>query len=311
MAGIATDGGAIRVGQVEDFIAASPDSVTWRVHGDRAMWLAGVRSLMLQALHPVAMRGVAQNSDYRTNPVHRLLRTADFVGVTTYGTPEAAEQFAARVRRIHRALRIRDPDGGPDRRVDEPELLRWVHCAEVASYLEVTTRAGLRLTRAQADRYLDEQRRTAALVGLPAGEVPGDVAGLRRYFASVRGELAVTGEAISAVRFLLWPDLPERLRALRPVKPLWCPVGALAYYLLPGWARAMYRILPEPPGGRSAATAALRGIRGALRSLPDPVYERLFSADSRAVLDGARQRLRAHGYDLSAGLRGAGAPPPT
>src|SRR3954462_5974371 len=149
-----------------------PQSVTWQGHIDRSMWIGGVRGLMLQALHPIAMRGVWQNSNFQDDPIGRLERTADFVGGVTWGTTDQADSLCRKVRGIHRALRVDDPDTGRMHRVDDPELLLWVHCAEVYSYLEVARRAGLRLTERQADRYLAEQRRSATYVGLHAEDVP-------------------------------------------------------------------------------------------------------------------------------------------
>lgn len=119
-----------------------PRSVTWQMHGDPMMWIAGIRALYLQALHPRAVRGVTQNSDFRRDAWGRLMRTASFVGTITYGTTDAAEQAGARVRRIHRVIEATDPDTGETYGVDEPELLLWVHCAEVDSYLQVQRRSG-------------------------------------------------------------------------------------------------------------------------------------------------------------------------
>ncbi|MFD0803304.1 oxygenase MpaB family protein, partial [Streptomonospora algeriensis] len=231
---------------------ASPAGATWRVQIDRAMWVAGVRALMLQALHPLAMQGVWQRSDFMDDPTGRLMRTADFVATTTYGSPKEAAELGRRVRAVHARLAFTDPATGRKRRVDDPELLLWVHCAEVASYLEVVTRAGVRLSRQGADAYFAEQTRTAALVGLDPAEVPASVAQMRAYLARMRPRLAATPEAEAAVRFLLWPKVPERLRALAWLKPLWLPVGALSYYTLPDWARRAYGILPEPPGTQAA-----------------------------------------------------------
>lgn len=239
---------------------AAPESVTWRVHLDRAMWVAGVRGLMLQALHPVAMQGVWQRSDFMDDPTGRLLRTADFVATTTYGSPQEADDLGRRVRAVHRRLRFADPATGRTHRVDEPDLLVWIHCAEVVSYLEVVTRAGLRLGPEAADRYFAEQRRTAGYVGLRPADMPGSVREMRRYLAGIRPRLRVTPEAVRAVRFLLWPAVPERLAWLAPLKPLWLPVGALAYYALPSWARRAYRVLPEVPGAQVATTAALGAL---------------------------------------------------
>ena len=103
-----------------------PDSVTWRVHADPSMALAGLRALLLQAVHPLAMSGVAQHSDFREDPWGRLFRTAEYVGVTTFGTTEHARRAGAKVRGIHRRLGGIEPESGIGYRVNDPELLRWV-----------------------------------------------------------------------------------------------------------------------------------------------------------------------------------------
>lgn len=238
-----------------------PDSVSWQLHAEPAMWLAGVRSLYLQALHPRTVAGVVQNSDFRTDPLGRLIRTANFVGATTYCTTGEVDRQAARVRRVHRELRAVDPATGERYRVDDPELLLWVHCAEVSSFLTVVRRAGFPLTAAHADRYLDEQRRAAALVGLDPDEVPGDVAAMRRYLARMRPELRRTAEADEIYDFLHRPPVTGRLAlGLRLYEPL---VGHLAYSLLPTWATDRYGRRPYPA---AVTTGMLRTLSGALRT---------------------------------------------
>ncbi|WP_153068630.1 oxygenase MpaB family protein, partial [Streptomyces orinoci] len=172
-----------------------PASVTWQLHGDPVMWIAGVRALWLQALHPRTVRGLTQNSTFEQDPWGRLLRTARFVAATTYGTGDAAQRAGAAVRGIHCRLSAVDPDTGERYRIDDPELLLWVHCAEVGSYLAVLRRSGLPLTDAHADRYLTENRRAAALVGLDPATVPGTTRQLAAYFQRMRPLLAATPEA--------------------------------------------------------------------------------------------------------------------
>ncbi|MFD0887487.1 oxygenase MpaB family protein, partial [Streptosporangium algeriense] len=264
---------------IEDIVVHPPHSVTWLVHINRSMWVGGVAGLMLQALHPLAMRGVWQNSTFQEDPFGRLRRTADFVGRITFGGPADADEIGRRVRGIHRALRVRDPETGRTHRVDDPELLLWVHCAEVFSYLTAARRGGLALTDRQADRYLAEQRHSATYVGLHAEEVPGSLAEMADYFAGMRSRLEVTPEAVSAVRFLLWPRLPAGLRALGPLKPFYLPFGALCYYTLPGWARRMYGLLPEVPSG--AVSLALRAFRLGMNTLPEPVHDHAFMPATR------------------------------
>ncbi|MFI1742668.1 oxygenase MpaB family protein [Streptomyces sioyaensis] len=247
----------------DDLGLFGPRSVTWQLHGDPMMWIAGVRALYLQALHPRAVRGVLQNSDFRRDAWGRLLRTADFVGTVTYGTTEDAERAGARVRRIHRRLTAADPAGGARYRVDEPELLLWVHCAEVDSYLHVLRRSGCPVGDDAADAYLAEQRQSARLVGLDPAAVPGDRAALAAYFARVRPELALTPEAREVAAFLRRPPTPAVLRPARAL--LWQRVARLAYGALPAYAHDLYG-LPAPPP--AAVTRRLCATGRLLRAIP-------------------------------------------
>ena len=285
----------------------APESVTWRVHIDRSMWVGGVRGLMLQALHPMTMWGVSQNSTFQEDPFGRLQRTADFVGVTTFGSPEEADAIGRKVREIHKRLRILNHETGKLERLDQPEFLLWVHCAEVFSYLEVARRAGLPLTGAMADRYLTEQRRSGTYVGLHEEDIPGTVAEMKAFFRDFRPQLRATGEAKDTVRFLLWPRLPGNLKFLAPGKAAYFPFGALCYYTLPRWARDMYGILPEVP--QRAVNAALRSFRTALTTAPESVHDYAFMKPTRDMLQNSRDRLAAQGYDLTHGLIGLRHPP--
>ncbi|MEU9390373.1 oxygenase MpaB family protein [Streptomyces sp. NPDC048324] len=241
----------------------TPNSVTWQMHGDPMMWVAGIRALYLQALHPRAVRGVMQNSDFRRDAWGRLMRTADFVGTTTYGTTEAAERAGARVRKIHRMLSAVDPGTGERYGVDEPELLLWVHCAEIDSYLQVLRRSGFRLTDAEADRYIGEHRVSARLVGLDLDAVPANQAEMNAYFDKVRPELAVGPEAREVDDFLLRPPTHPFLVPAREV--LWRRVAHLAYAALPPYAHELYgRPAPKP----ETVTQRLRATGNLLRRVP-------------------------------------------
>ncbi|WP_164413901.1 oxygenase MpaB family protein [Streptomyces salinarius] len=240
-----------------------PDSVTWQAHGDPMMWVAGVRALYLQALHPRAVRGVMQNSDFRRDAWGRLMRTAGFVGTTTYGTTEAAERAGARVRKIHRMLGATDPDTGERYGVDEPALLLWVHCAEIGSYLHVLGRSGFPLTAAHADRYLAEHRHSARLVGLDPGSVPANRAELAAYFARVRPELAAGPEAHEVDDFLRRPPTHPLLVPAREL--LWRRVARLAYDSLPPYAHELYGRPAPPP---ATVTRRLRATGAVLRAIP-------------------------------------------
>ncbi|TDV40466.1 oxygenase MpaB family protein [Actinophytocola oryzae] len=241
-----------------------PGSVSWQLHAEPAMWLAGIRSLYLQALHPRAVAGIVQNSDFRADPLGRLVRTANFVGVSTYCPRAAVEREAAKVRAVHRTLRA--THDGRTFRIDEPELLLWVHCAEVSSFLTVVRRAGFPLTAAHADQYLDEQRASAALVGLDPSEVPGSVAAMRDYLREMRPTLRRTEDTDVIYDFLHRPPVAGRLALGLPLYER--TVGHLAYSLLPGWAVKLYGrgAYPAP-----VSTAAMRTLAETLRVLQKTV----------------------------------------
>ncbi len=249
------------------------------------MAVGGLRALLLQALHPLAMAGVAQNSDFRTDPWGRLQRTADYVGVTTYGTTAEAEKLSARIRRIHSHIRGVEPESGEPYRADDPELLRWIHCCEVGSFLTAYQRGGGPLSAEEADTYLGEQTLSAQLVGLDPEEVPATVAELDAYFAAMRPRLRVTAEAREAARFILLPPMPRLLAVGTPARPAWAGLATLAFALLPPWARRMYS-LPGLPVTDIAATVAVRGMRTALSALPPALRDGPHVRAAQARMEG-------------------------
>ena len=240
-----------------------PDSVTWRVHADPSMALAGLRALLLQAVHPLAMAGVAQHSDFREDPWGRLFRTAEYVAVTTYGTTRDATRAAARVRGVHRKLGGIEPESGQAYRVDDPHLLEWVHCVEVESFLSTAVRSGLRLSRAEQDAYYAEQVANARLIGVQ--DAPDSVAAMAAYFARVRPELRVTADARAAARFVLFPPMPT---VAQPARPAWLALSTAAFAMLPRWARRLYR-LPGLPTTDLGATAVGLALRSGLMVVPE------------------------------------------
>ncbi|HWG93387.1 MAG TPA: oxygenase MpaB family protein [Mycobacteriales bacterium] len=260
-----------------------PDSVTWRVHADPSMALAGLRALLLQALHPLALAGVLQHSDFRADPWGRLVRTAEYVGVVSYGTTRDAQRAAARVRGLHRRLSGVEPETGTPYRVDDPELLRWVHCSEVESFLTTAVRSGLRLSRADQDRYYAEQTVAAQLVGLDPDDVPDSVDAMRTYFRDVRPQLRGTAAARSTARFVLWPPMPALVQLGTPARPAWTALATASFAMLPRWARRMYA-LPGLPTTDLAATAVGAGLRTGLLVVPERLRNGPHVRDAHARL---------------------------
>ncbi|HEY2949210.1 MAG TPA: oxygenase MpaB family protein [Micromonosporaceae bacterium] len=255
----------------EDLGLFGPGSVTWRVHAEPILALAGLRSLFLQALHPRAVAGVMQNSGYKTDPWGRLVRTINYVATAVFGTTAQAEAAGRRVRSVHAQLTARDPRTGETFRIDEPALLRWVHVSEVESFLDTARRAGVALTSAEVDAYYTEQRRVAALVGLDPSTVPGTAAEVDAYYREIRPELAMTRDAAETLFFLSAPPLPRRL-GFTPARLVYFGIAATAFGLLPPWARRMYGMFGLPTTDLSASLSA-RTMRLALNALPHKVYE--------------------------------------
>ncbi|MEO3870219.1 oxygenase MpaB family protein [Nonomuraea sp. B12E4] len=251
-----------------------PESITWRVHTETLGRPAALRAFQLQALHPRTIRGIAQNCVLDDPEVAhaRLRRQLDFVTVRTFGTAEQAERAGERIRQVHARLIGLDTDNGVLFRVDEQENLRWAHCAEVSSFLELARRSGVPLTAAEADAYVAEQRRSALLVG--ARDVPGDVAGLRAYLDGMLPHLAATDEARDALRRTVSPRLSFRLALRTPPLTLGSlpAAGALAFATLPGWARRMYGCDGDSAAGY-AADVALKALRAAATAMPESLVE--------------------------------------
>ncbi len=236
-----------------------PDGVARRVHGDLpAMVVGGFAALLLQTLHPLAMAGVAQHSNYREDPMGRLRRTAAFVGTTTFGTVQEANQAIEQVREIHRHVRGRAPDG---RRysAEDPELLTWVHVAEMSSFLAAADRYGPRRLRAdERDRYFAETAVVARRLG--ARWVPETADEVQAYFTRVRPELHVGPQAIDARDFLL-SGVARTPRA----RAIYLAIVAAALPVVPRWARAELGIPALPLLDEMVVVPPARVACGALR----------------------------------------------
>ncbi len=241
-----------------------PGSITRQVHADLpAMLIGGIAALLLQMLHPLAMAGVAQHSNYRKDPLGRLARTADFLGTTTFLSRAEAEEAIARVRRVHSFVVGTAPDGRPYA-AGQPDLATWVHACEVRCFLTASSTYGPRaLSIADQDRYLDEMARVALALG--ALEVPRSLSELDAYFESVRPELALTREARTARNFVLkgigrWPHELTTYGLL----------VAAAQGVLPVWGRRQLHLVSLPAGDRLAVRPAVQVLSRALRWVVSP-----------------------------------------
>lgn len=244
-----------------------PDSMTWRVHAELPSMLAGgLCALMLQLLHPRALAGVYDHSNFREDLVGRLRRTTAFVAGTTYAPTAEVEKLVARVRRIHAG--VRGSVDGVAYAADDPELLTWVHVTEAYGFLQGFRRYGRAVPGPMADRYYDEYRRVAEALG--ATGVPRSEAEVDAWFALQQPQLRLDERAREVLQVLQSVRLPVPVPGLsRDVF-----LGAAAA-LLPPWAGEM---LEQGTRQRLQARASMRMLQGAAplfrRALPDGLASR-------------------------------------
>ncbi|MFL6053227.1 MAG: oxygenase MpaB family protein [Actinoallomurus sp.] len=251
----------------EDYGLFGPGSVTWKVMGEPVLMVGGFRALILQALHPPSMWGTAQNSELMDPRAAwaRLGRTIEFVRVRTYGTLGEVERVGRRVRSLHSRLTGFHPYTGEIFRIDEPENLLWVHMGEVDSYLDTALRSGVPLTPEEADAFVDEQRRSGAVVGLDPADIPASVAEMKAYYAEMRPKLYACREAKQGLRRLYHPAVPRRMLPLKLAAP---SIATLVVATLPRWARRMYG-LPATPLEDLWATMTLKALYRGTRIVPE------------------------------------------
>ena len=249
-----------------------PGSVTWRLHADLSAPVAGLRSLLLQALHPLAMAGVDQHSQWRDDPAARFASTAAYVLTTTYGDRATARAAAERVRKVHEWVRGTDPVTGRPYAAGDPDLLLWVHAGQVESGLSAARLYGAPFSGTEADRYVAEMTASAELVGVPPGRAPASVAELDAYFEEVRPELTLSPAAADTAAYLT--EMP----AIEPeLTDLWEVLAAASVASLPDWAKDLY--------GRSDVAAPERTEVRQVLGVLDALY-----LGEPGVLE-ARQRL--------------------
>ena len=193
-----------------------PESVAWRVIGHPVSIVGGLRSLIVQSLHPLAMAGVAQHSDYRRRPLDRLRRTSHYVAATTFGDRATAEAAAARVRRIHKRVRGIDPVTGSPYSAEIPTRSSGSTASSGTRSSPPTAPTRPRGSSPEdEDRYIAEGAPIAALLGVPEEIVPKTVDEMRAYFAAVRPQLCVSDSSRDAIGFVLNPPLTRDLIPLQ------------------------------------------------------------------------------------------------
>jgi uncharacterized protein (DUF2236 family) len=217
-----------------------PQSISWQVHGDfPSMLVGGISALMLQLLHPLALAGVWDHSNFRQDLLGRLRRTSQFISGTTFGSTRDAEWLIEKVRTIHLKVVGTAPDGRPYAASD-PDLLTWVHVAEVSSFLAAHLRyRNPHLSREAQDAYYDEIALIAERLG--ARDVPRSCQAVEAYLQRMRPQLLCDARSHEVMDILL--DAPAPSRMAQPVGKLMLNAGI---DLLPDWARDMLDLHQSP-----------------------------------------------------------------
>jgi len=260
------------------------DRAIWRVHADASIFVGALRALLLQSLHPLAMAGVADHSDYQADPWGRLQRTARFLAATTYGNETQAAEACATVRQVHRRVHGVAPDGRAYS-ANDPHLLMWVHLAEVDSFLAAYQRFGAEpMDRSERDGYVADMAKVATALGVV--DPPRSVSELRQGLSDYQPELRGTSEARDAALFLLMRS-PIPLAARAPYTVL----GATAVALLPWWAKVMLHIPPLPLTETVVIRPAGRVVVSAMRWALAPTSPAVVDGRSTVASTGARGTL--------------------
>jgi len=215
-----------------------PQSVIWRVHCDfTSMLCGGVSALLLQMLHPLALAGVWDHSNFREDMLGRLRRTSQFVSVTTFGPTAEAERLIAKVRAIHLQVTGVSNDGRPYAASD-PDLLTWVHVVESSCFLASHLRyRNPHLSPELQDRYYRETARVAAALG--ARDIPTSCAAVADYLQRMRPQLVCDERTREVARILLAAPAPSAL-----ARPFGWLVMQAGIDLLPDWAQLQFDFYP-------------------------------------------------------------------
>jgi uncharacterized protein (DUF2236 family) len=238
-----------------------PQSVAWKVHGDfTTMLVGGVSALLLQMLHPAALAGVWDHSNFRSDMAGRLRRTAYFLSGTTFGSKAQAAELITRVRSIHDRIRGTLPDGRPYA-ANDPELLAWVHVAGTWSFLHSYLRYGNHLSAAERDRYFAET--SVIAIALGASAVPVSLGAAEAYLRDMKPQLQADSRTRVVATALLSQPAPKLSQ--EPLRRLVMSAGT---GLLPDWAAAMHGFSHRAPN--QAHILAVRGVRALLSWALDP-----------------------------------------
>lgn len=255
-----------------------PGAACWEVHGDfSSMLIGGMSALLLQMLDPLALAGVLDHSNFRTDMLGRLRRTAQFIAGTTFGSTGDANRLIARVQAIHAEVSGVTQDGRSYSATD-PELLTWVHVAEVHSFLQSHLRyKNPHLSPARQDQYFDEYALIAEQLG--AIQVPRSRAAVERYLEARRGALSCDARTLEVFDLVMRAPSPG-------TSSRWFTwlVKRAAVDLLPAWGLELFGRKPLPAPARSVlhttTRLSVKPVRWAVRNSASALAHRRVQAST-------------------------------
>jgi uncharacterized protein (DUF2236 family) len=256
-----------------------PGSVSWRVHQETTVLFGGARALLMQAAHPLVIAGARQTGFYQRNPWKRLERTLQLAYTITFGSKDEALRAADQINDVHTRVNGIDEVTGKPYDALDPDLLLWVHACLVDSALHFEHLTVGRLSKAEQQRFHEEQMLGAELLGLARSRIPPTYEGLRRYIDETieSGELMVTDSAREVAEIIMHPPPEAEYRSILRAVSWW------AFGTLPPRLRAMYGMR-----WTVAREAALQASLAMLRT-GRPLIPRRY----RVILPAAQAKVRA------------------
>jgi uncharacterized protein (DUF2236 family) len=251
-----------------------PSSLTWRVNGEAVLLLGGGRALILQVAHPKVAAGVAEFSDFRSDPWGRLYRTLELTLAIVFGEPDVSREASQRLRRVHVGVAGTDDRGEPYRAL-HPDLLLWVHATLIDTSLTLYERYVAELTARERTRYYEEMKGLGEAYAIPRDSMPADYAAFRRYWAEMLADgLRVTETTRDVADAVLHPAVPRvawpatellRLVTVGTLPPglrddLGAEWGPARERLLAGSQAAIRRLVPLLPALLHRFPSARRGL---------------------------------------------------
>ncbi|NNN19175.1 MAG: DUF2236 domain-containing protein [Acidimicrobiaceae bacterium] len=216
-----------------EFGIFGPGSLAWKIHAHPSGWIGAIRALLIQALEPRAMAGVAQFSRFSEDAWKRFSATSEFIMTVTYRPRTEAENAIAQVRKIHQPVVGVDPNTSQQFSANDPYLLAYIHNSLVDSLLAAYLNFAERLSKSDQDQYVKEMFELAELIGADASEVPGTAEDLTKWLSSCQG-LLLTPEAKLAAETVRNINLPPYFRQI------WSIAWNASLSILPPYALELY-----------------------------------------------------------------------